>query len=1700
MEEEHPDAEEEEEEVEAGVEVEVEESRVRFNKENMENEENKGNEREAGAEFFLQVGQRVRARFCGRGHWYPAAVVAIHGEGDGRTVDLLYDDGDEEWGANPSDVQILGIGRRPQTAPQASAHASPQRPDWRVSQKFEQTSSPTKRPKSSAQRKSSAELVAMSFARDGHSAKRRKGKVVVKRRLRAKDGSPSAEDALSAASVWLSRKAVLPPKMKAIPASMPFCNAAALVRRRPIWESLPLESRASCIERVGSIKTALRRISVLERSCLKMERAKAELEEEIKGLSSKSEETSKSQVNLVKGVKEDGGNEEDQEEREEQEKEKEKEKPEEPDEKDEIESMVRRAKMKILKEALQVDFDAYTLDLAMTLRKIRAKLLSTDNLEKDLRMLAQEKWRADERRRRQRQRQVKMPPVRLRSFLKPDVAAAAEPKNETKNTTKNTKVSTKTLFEALSSHCANLALEKREKQLIATHFDNDGDACVDVEEFIDAVRPPLSKGRQRGVDAAFEAFLQGGEGQQLAVMMDDVMDDVIPRAAVQRAHAAFRSVTPEGHRRGHAALVVVDRWVAKFAVVDAGPGILREEWDRVHRTLSSRIFDDDIFDRVMRSVWAFAAVDGRASPETTMPIVPESSKTWGAYENDDGVPFWACAETGEKTWRQPHVLKRKEQREAAKAGIRRKRATLASLESDLSTRQEQLEALAEELVVEDVSRLRLLVLGKSFQGRIPDAVCGLPDDLSPTHILLDGRVPENMSSWMDDLRSVLEELSMNGCELETLPLSTNGEMQELRVLCASRNLLKSMSNVSMALRHVVHLDLSENRLVEVPQEVAHLEKLERAIFSRNQISSVSASLGSLTSLRRLALDHNHLSVIPSSLAGLTNLEELMLGNNRLSTLPGDLHWKSLRKLLLGNNMLTSVPVSLCSPGLPLLRHLDLSGNQLMSLPNVDYSGLRSLEELHLGQNRLRGLPSTVVQLAQLKTLAVGNNQLRLLPPKLFSMPSLACVLAQRNHLVALPEVGAETSPGLEVLKVHENEIVELPASLGRLSELRALQLAKNRIQELPRSFGQLRHLAELRLDGNILAGDPGLRRVLSDGRYISAREAMLRRSVVKLMDAVKNCWTEVQSRLESFSSSSSSSSTSSSSLQFNPEKVKAYTKGGSLSGSYQRLRRVMLAFDTSGAGMLSRKEFRAVIEGMGMFLSDVELSRVLEFAQESCSSNAGLIDVDAFIHELNRPSAAPTKDGTVAQAVVRYMHDSCFSRASSRAASKTPSNATSVASMRRKKLQNEEELLRAQAALGKTVERTRQLQGYVQGRAPKPEWLAHDGSHRHEEIYRKERQEVSVETLKMQNEKLLHLKRVAQMENRRKEAALRRIEKSLETSSPKKRIKPFLPKASEDKRDVFGSRRFKSACESTLRALLRGRRDHLEEDRVFLGHFFDSVDVDQRGDVDAEVLYEALVRVPGVSSASIKIIMDSFHPGRIEKAAFLDRLVSTTTTSSSTTTSATTNSGHRATTKKGRGAATCARELAAVIKERSGGSQEFLDALFRVLSVGGTEISEDGLIDGARALRFHLFPSAANVLAVIPKDKPGFLSFVSSAFVHSSAPVPVQEEKPKAKLKPKPKPKSKQKLKQRQNTKQQQKRVFQVKVVTADKSCPPFMLTVICSDTIAAVKRKIEFREGLPAERTLLYFAGKRIQDERETIESTGITPSQNILEIVLNQ
>lgn len=57
---------------------------------------------------------------------------------------------------------------------------------------------------------------------------------------------------------------------------------------------------------------------------------------------------------------------------------------------------------------------------------------------------------------------------------------------------------------------------------------------------------------------------------------------------------------------------------------------------------------------------------------------------------------------------------------------------------------------------------------------------------------------------------------------------------------------------------------------------------------------------------------------------------------------------------------------------------------------------------------------------------------------------------------------------LTVLCLNDNELTNLPASVGALKKLRALSVSNNALQRLPTEIGELESLVELRLDGNII--------------------------------------------------------------------------------------------------------------------------------------------------------------------------------------------------------------------------------------------------------------------------------------------------------------------------------------------------------------------------------------------------------------------------------------------------------------------------------------------------------------------------------------------------------------------------------------------------------------------------------------------------------
>ena len=76
-----------------------------------------------------------------------------------------------------------------------------------------------------------------------------------------------------------------------------------------------------------------------------------------------------------------------------------------------------------------------------------------------------------------------------------------------------------------------------------------------------------------------------------------------------------------------------------------------------------------------------------------------------------------------------------------------------------------------------------------------------------------------------------------------------------------------------------------------------------------------------------------------------------------------------------------------------------------------------------------------------------------------------------NQLSELPaEIGQLTQ--LQTLTLNDNRLIELPAEIGQLTNLREIHLDNNRLRELPTDIGQLTNLLWLDLSGNQLSELP----------------------------------------------------------------------------------------------------------------------------------------------------------------------------------------------------------------------------------------------------------------------------------------------------------------------------------------------------------------------------------------------------------------------------------------------------------------------------------------------------------------------------------------------------------------------------------------------------------------------------------------------------
>mmetsp|Transcript_21939 Transcript_21939/g.52209 ORF Transcript_21939/g.52209 Transcript_21939/m.52209 type:complete len:284 (-) Transcript_21939:232-1083(-) len=195
-----------------------------------------------------------------------------------------------------------------------------------------------------------------------------------------------------------------------------------------------------------------------------------------------------------------------------------------------------------------------------------------------------------------------------------------------------------------------------------------------------------------------------------------------------------------------------------------------------------------------------------------------------------------------------------------------------------------------------------------------------------------------------------------------------GNARKTGILSLGDHKLESCPDPVFEISKLTTLDLSGNKLKTLDPKLANLKVLKSLNVDRNKLSPGSlAVLSSLSKLKTLSASDNQLGR-PASSSGASSSS-----SSSRPALPANLP-KGLKTILLAKNSLSGVPRSIVESNLRMLEKLDLSSNNLATVPET-IADLIGLTELNLDDNVIVGLPAAVGKLTKLKVLSLRRNRL-----------------------------------------------------------------------------------------------------------------------------------------------------------------------------------------------------------------------------------------------------------------------------------------------------------------------------------------------------------------------------------------------------------------------------------------------------------------------------------------------------------------------------------------------------------------------------------------------------------------------------------------------------------------------------------------------------------------------------------------------------
>ncbi len=309
----------------------------------------------------------------------------------------------------------------------------------------------------------------------------------------------------------------------------------------------------------------------------------------------------------------------------------------------------------------------------------------------------------------------------------------------------------------------------------------------------------------------------------------------------------------------------------------------------------------------------------------------------------------------------------------------------------------------------------------------------------------------------DNARNGLKSLRVNGCMIDHRVSDRVWDLTMLTELCLAKNGLKKMSSKIEYLVKLNELDVSHNKLTQLPRQIGDLSLLRTFNGSHNRFKKFTAFLFKCTKLETINLEFNKFRRLPVTVGNL----ELLKATKQWEVGIGVL--KNLKSLNLANNLFAVWPEQIERNA--KLVDLNISSNYLRRVPMTIRKNL-ALQTLDLSNNLLRSLPTAIYTLP-LRRLILKHNCLEELPtfPPVttkapdwdmegWAMKNLVVLDVSFNRLSVLGRNGQLALLGRALKRLYANDnIIEAidDRGLAKLDALIDLNLARNRIST---SFGE----------------------------------------------------------------------------------------------------------------------------------------------------------------------------------------------------------------------------------------------------------------------------------------------------------------------------------------------------------------------------------------------------------------------------------------------------------------------------------------------------------------------------------------------------------------------------------------------------------------------------------------------------------------------